>query len=320
MISPRTVAITGATGFVGSHLLRRHLAVGDRVRIFTRQDISSSDFAGPVTVFRGDLCEQSDVLRDFLDGVDVLYHCAAELRDISRMFATNIIGTRNLAEAAENNIGHWVQLSSVAIYGRQPDGLVYEGTNPNLHDRFATTESKLEAEKLVVNSAHVGGFTYAILRPCKIYGAGMPDDSLRNVVKYIGKGFFFFIGKKGAPANYVHVENVVEALFLCGVHEAARNHAFNICDAFTVEELVFAIARALGRPPPKLRVPKKVAMMWVRLAGRFFHNFPLTEDRVVGLTSRAIYCTEAIRGRLGYSPVVPLEDGILDMVYKSHAT
>jgi nucleoside-diphosphate-sugar epimerase len=142
----------------------------------------------------------------------------------------------------------------------------------------------------------------------------MPDASLRNLAGYIGRGLFFFIGKKGASANYVHVDNVVEALLLCATHEAARNQAFNLCDGFTMEELVAAIARSLGCRVPRMRMPEQMVRTISRVAGRLMGGFPLSEERIAGLTNRTVYAADAIREQLGYRPPVSLEEGIAELL------
>ena len=266
------------------------------------------------TVFCGDLNGDRGDLERFVTGADILYHCAAELRDPGRMHLVNVVGTRNLAEAAANRIRHWVQLSSVAIYGRQPAGQVTESTPPEERNTYPTSLTKLEAEKIVREYSGKGGFSFSILRPCKIYGADMPDASLRSMARYIERGLFFFIGQRGASANYVHVDNVIEALLLCATHEAARNRAFNLCDGFTMEDMVAAIARSLGRPAPRMRIPEWMARSISRAAARFIDGFPLNEERIAGLTNRTIYATDAIRQHLGYCPVVSLEEGIVELI------
>lgn len=229
------------------------------------------------------------------------------------MDLVNVAGTRNLAEAAANRIRLWVQLSSVAIYGRLPPGRVTESTVPNDGCPYPTTLTKLEAEKVVTEQAAKGGFSFSILRPCKIYGADMPDDSLRSLAGYVGRGLFFFIGERGASANYVHVDNVVEALLLCATHEAARNRAFNLCDGFTMDEMVAAIADNLGCAVPRMRIPEWAARAIARLAGGLTGNFPLNEERIAGLTNRTQYATDAIK-QLGYRPLVSLKRGIGDLL------
>lgn len=313
----RVVAITGATGFVGRRLVERHLVLGDKVRVLSRKAVSLSGFQESVNAYRGDLNGDPGVLREFVDGADVLYHCAAELRDTRKMNLVNVVGTRNLAEAASNRIRHWVQLSSVAVYGRLPPGRVTESTLPNDGSPYPTTQTKLEAEKIVREQAARGGFSFSILRPCKIYGADMPDDSLRNLAGYIERGFFFFIGERGASANYVHVDNVVEALMLCATHEAARNQIFNLSDGFTIEEMITAIAGCLGCPMPWMRIPEGMARGIAKLAGGLVSDFPLNEERISGLTSRVVYATDAITRQLGYRSVVSMEQGIENLLGSS---
>ena len=310
----KVISITGATGFVGRRLADRHLALGDYVRILTRREEASCDSRHNLEVHCGDLNGDPDTLKRFAAGAEVLYHCAAELRDADRMHLVNVAGTRNLAEAASGRIGRWVQLSSVAIYGRQPAGFVTETTPAEESRPYPTTSTKLAAERIVREHAEKGAFDFSILRPCKIYGAGMPDASLRNLAAYIERGLFVFIGRKGASANYVHVDNVVEALLLCATHDAARNQAFNLCDGFAMEDLVAAMARILGKRRPRMRIPEWVARAISAAARRIMNGFPLNEERIDGLNSRAIYVSDAIVQQLGYRPVVSLEEGIRELM------
>lgn len=309
----RVVAITGASGFVGRRLVQRHLAKGDSVRILTRAPASDIALPKGVTACRGDLTGERGDLEKFVAGADVLYHCAAELHDSDRMHFVNVFGTGNLAEAAANRIRHWVQLSSVAIYGRQPAGRVSESTPPDERNTYPTSLTKLAAEKVVREYAGKGGFSFSILRPCKIYGADMSDASLRSLAAYVRRGLFFFIGQPGVSANYVHVDNVIEALLLCATHDAARNRAFNLCDGFTMEEMVAAIADKLGCAMPRMRIPEWAARAIARLGGGLTGSFPLNEERIAGLTNRTQYATDAIK-QLGYRSVASLERGIGDLL------
>ncbi len=161
----RVIAITGATGFVGRRLVERHLALRDTVRVLSRGDAATIGLREGVTVCHGDLNGDQDALIAFAAGADILYHCAAELRDPDRMHLVNVVGTRNLAEAAANRICRWVQLSSVAIYGRQPAGPVTESALPDECNTYPTSLTKLEAEKIVREYSGKGGFSYSILRP-----------------------------------------------------------------------------------------------------------------------------------------------------------
>jgi nucleoside-diphosphate-sugar epimerase len=308
------VAITGATGFVGRCLVRRHLQEGYVVRILTRQRSINSDLSRSTQVFHGDIASDTDVLREFAKGADILYHCAAELNDPGQMERVTVIGTRNLLAAASGNIRHWVQLSSVAVYGGQPERIVDEDTPPNLEDTYPTTLSKLSAEKSVINASHAGQFTYSILRPCKIYGREMKDNSLRVLANLVGRGLFFFVGEPGAQANYVHVGNVTEALYLCGTNKGAHGRVFNLGDGSSLEALVEEIARAKGVAGPKLRLPRRPVELLAELGTRLIPGFPLSPKRLAGLMSRTHYESDAIRSRLGYQPCVSLRSGIQELI------
>jgi nucleoside-diphosphate-sugar epimerase len=78
------VAITGANGFIGRLLVARHLSLGDKVRVLSRQD--SQGWSEGVDVVVGDLTQEGVHLSKLVAGVDVLYHCAGELNDEEKMY------------------------------------------------------------------------------------------------------------------------------------------------------------------------------------------------------------------------------------------
>ena len=119
------VAITGATGFVGNYLAKRHISNGDSVQILTRRPSDDPSIPEGVKVFNGDLLKSDETfLASFVDGAEVLYHCAGEIFDLDKMYDLHINGTRNLCKAATRRVGRWVQLSSVGAYGKCQDGVV----------------------------------------------------------------------------------------------------------------------------------------------------------------------------------------------------
>jgi len=305
------VGITGGTGFVGKALVLRHLDIGDTVRLLSRRSANEITLPEVVRVFRGDLTGSVASLVRFVDGVDVLYHCAGEIRDPTRMYSVNVTGTENLCAAANGRIGHWVQLSSVGVYGPQYSGIVTEETALNPVGVYEKT--KTESDQLVINAAREGAFTYSILRPCKILGIGMIDQSIFQMITFINKGLFFFIGKPGASANYIHVDNVVEGLILCGKMPGGRGGIYNLSDHRTIEKFVAVIADALSRPLPRLRLPETAVRWMAKVCGKL-PGFPLTESRVNGLTTRSVYSIERIQHELGYTHQFSMEDGLHHMV------
>lgn len=304
-------AVTGGTGFIGGRLVKRLVSEGHSVRILTRQPVTKVDVPDGVEIFQGDLAGELEVLEKFVSGADILYHCAAEINDNEKMLAANVDGARNIARVAAGKIRHWVQLSSADVYGTHADGVITEETPNGPVNVYE--ESKAAADNVVIEAAEKSGFTYSILRPSKVYGSGMRNRVLFQLVSLMDRGLFFFIGKPGASANYIHVDDVVEGLVRCGSMAAARNRIYNISDYRTLEDFVAIISLALHKPAPRLRIPEG----WARVAARvsaFLPNNPLTEQRVNAMVKRATYSTSRIEAELGYQHLVPMEDGLRQLV------
>lgn len=304
------VAITGGTGFIGRKLALRHLAQGHTVRVLSRRAQNEAGLPDAVCWHQGDLSMPAELL-PFVEDADILYHCAGEIRDEGRMRAAHIEGTANLVGVATGRIGRWVQLSSVGAYGKRRDGVVTEQTE--LHPCGLYETSKVESDLIVGTAASSGAFEFAILRPSNVYGAEMSNQSLFGLIAMIQRGWFFFIGAPGASANYIHVDNVVEALVLCGSHPAANRQLYNLSDYCPMEQFVAMIAGALGKPAPHTRLPE----FPVRLATKLFSaipGFPLTEARVDALTGRSIYSNDKIEREIGYRHIVSMDAGLREMV------
>ncbi len=304
------VAITGGTGFIGKKLAQLHLARGDQVRVLSRAPVAS-DFPLSVVWHKGDLAGDAD-LSAFVDQADLLYHCAGEIRDESRMQTLHVEGTRRLIEAASHNIGRWVQLSSVGVYGQPRTGQVTEQSPLQPHGTYEITKNI--SDDLVLAAGTSGAFEWTILRPSIVFGEGMPNQSLYQLIKVINQGNFFFIGRPGASANYIHVDNVVEALAICGILPAAKARIYNLSDYATLEEFVGMIARALGREVPEFRLPEWPARAIAAIGTGLYRRFPLTPSRIDAMTTRVRYPIGAIQAELGYKHAISLESGISRLV------
>lgn len=301
------VGVTGGTGFIGSAVVQRHLQRGDGVRCLSRRRLPGRD--GRMEFVHGDLATPNAQLTRFVDGLDILYHCAGEVSNERRMRAVNVQGTAALVAAAAGRIGRWVQLSSAGVYGRYRDGVVSEETPVTPEGEYETT--KAEADRLVIEARRIG--SVAVLRPTIVFGAGMPNRSIAQMIAVIQRGLFFFIGRRGASANYVHVANVVDALVLCGTSPSASGRIYNLSDWTTVEDFARVIADALGRPRPRLRFPERPVRLMVGACGGIA-SLPLTQTRIDALVTRARYASERIQKELGYVPRVSIAAGLAELV------
>jgi nucleoside-diphosphate-sugar epimerase len=305
------VGISGGTGFVGRRVVEQHVARGDRVRVLSRSGPGAPGGPAGAEWYPGDLASGPEPLAKFVDGLDVLYHCAGETRDETRMRATNVRGTENLLAAAAGRIGHWVQLSSVGVYGPRPAGIVTEDTVLAPAGEYEVT--KTEAEQLAARRSASGGFSCSTLRPCNIMGVGMRDRSLYAMVSLVKRGVFFHIGTGRAILNYVHVDDVARALVLAGTSPAARGGTFNLARQITVDAFAAAIADALGVPAPRLRLPEAPVRLLAAMTAWLPRN-PLSIGRIEGLTGTTVYTSERICRRLGFACSRSIEDGLREIV------
>ncbi|MCX7184830.1 MAG: NAD(P)-dependent oxidoreductase [Nitrosospira sp.] len=306
------VAITGGTGFIGKKLVASLVERGDTVRLLTRHSPRAAEKPSLVSMYECDLVTvETNKLSAMLDGADVLYHCAGQLTDPHSMSALHVDATRNLAEAASRQVAHWVQLSSVGVYGPVSEGIISEEAEFNPVGEYEIT--KTISDQIIADTANRGGFSYSILRPSNVFGAGMTNNSLFSMIAMIDRGLFSYIGKLGASANYIHVNNVVEGLVRCGTMHSAKGRIYNLSDHRTIEHLVEVIAAALGCASPWLRIPKPIAQLIGRTLGRI-PGFPLTQSRVDALVNRSHYPISRIQRELGYNHVIAMEDGLRELV------
>jgi len=307
------IAITGGSGFIGELLVKHHLDRGDDVRVLTRKvGPHPDDNLEQLEIYRTDLTKQSKVLNDFVDGVDVLYHCAGESNNQDLMYQTHVEGTKNLIVTATGKIGRWVQLSSVGVYGQRIAGNVTEESELKPIGMYETT--KMLSDQLVMEAGNEKSFPWIILRPTIVYGSTMTNQSLRQLVSNINRRQFFFIGKSGASVNYIHVNNVIEALYLCASCESRYlGNVYNVSDYCHLDDFVDMISDNLGLENVTLRIPERPIRFITRILENI-HGFPLTTSRINALTNRANYPITKISNDLGYQAVVSMQEGIRQFI------
>lgn len=302
------VAITGGTGFIGKHLIARHLSMGDDVIYLTRK---KPEFKSEARSFIGDLSSPKAELKKFIKDADVLYHCAAEVHNVRSMQSTNVEGTKNLIESAKESVGRWIQLSSTGVYGQGIQGVVTE--NSPLSPSNPYEISKAESDKLLLHAAKQHEFDAFILRPSIVYGTDMPNQSIFSLIKMVDKGLFFYIGKKKTIANYVHVENVVDALVLCATTTGNNSGTYIVSDSCDLESFIKFIAVALDKQPPGKSIPEPLARLVAGCLSKLT-SFPLTSSRIDALTSTTMYDVHKIKEELNFTNNILMIDGITQLV------
>lgn len=314
------ICVTGARGFIGRRLVARLQAIGGvRLRVLSRSAEWQS--SPDCQVHRFDLTEAGNLPAAFLEGADVLVHCAGELRDPAKMKAVHVDGTAALLEAACAQRAdrakplRWVQLSSVGVYGPSAEpGLpraVTEDTQLNPVGEYEQT--KAAADRLVLEAACRGVVAPTIIRPSVVFGADMPNPSLRQLAHVVRRGLFFHVGHRDAVAAYIHVDDVVDVLQQAVGRERMRNEIYNVSNDCSVEEMIRGIASGAGVRPPSVRLPEQPLRMLLRLLpGR--SAGPLTVDRLNALVSRTTYPCHKLASHTGYKPARPVPDTLATIV------
>jgi len=271
-----------------------------------------------IQLVRGDLVSSECPLEALLANCEVIFNCAGEIRDNAKMRSLHVDATRRMLEAAQNQSEksgreiHWVQLSSVGAYGSaQPgaDWTVTEETETNPVGEYETT--KCRSDELLQQACEDSIMTYSIVRPSNVFGRDMPNRSLHALGAMIRKKLFFYIGKPGAIATYVHVDDVIEVMLRCAFDHRAQGEIFNVSNDCALEELVNGIADALEVAPPKLRLPETPIRAMVSLL-KPFSAVPLTQGRINALVSRTSYPSQKLESHLDYRPRIPVPGSIAD--------
>ena len=298
-----TVLVTGATGFIGRHLVPRLLDQSVPVRVITR-DLNRLpvEWRDRVEVVAGDLID-TEIQVVATKGVGLIYNLAGETRDSSLMRAINVEAVRGLLEtAAQVGVKRIVHLSSVGVIGAREAGVVTEDTPCRPQTLYE--QSKLEGERIVFEYARSGRIEGVVLRPTIVFGDKNEriGDSLLEWLRALLSRRFVFIGKKGV-ANYIYVGDVVEALLRLSETSVIRPAVYIAADSVPMSDFVGAMAQTLGVATPRMRLPVWVASTLgasVQLANRVLGTpAPLTLSRVRALSCETIFSGDKLMREVG---------------------
>ena len=313
----KTAFVTGATGFVGTNLVRLLRASGWKVHALCRKrpDGRAPTIEG-VEVALGDITDQRTIEAAMPNDPDAVFHVAASLSLWSRrrehQDRTNIEGTRNVvAVALAKRAKRFVHTSTVGAYGIHRERVTEETRSNARSQSINYVRSKYRAEEEVRRGME-RGLAAVILNPANIIG---PHDT-SGWAK-----MFFLIHSGKMPAvpsgkgSFVHVTEVARAhLAAVDRGRVGENYLLGGTDASYLE-MVQEVARLLGRPIPKRAIPAFVLRavgFAAGIAGRFSKAPPAITPETVALVTARVTCSSAKAEReLGLKPR-PLADMLAD--------
>ncbi len=310
------VFLTGATGFIGGHLLRSLLEAGAEVRCLTRAQSRRRNLDGlDVEVAEGDLRDAS-TLRSGVEGCEMVFHCAADYRLYSKnpeeLYESNVEGTRNLMQAAsEVGARRVVYTSSVGALGLEPDGSPADEETPVTLEAMVGhyKRSKFLAER-VADDWVEKGLPIVIVNPSTPIGEGdlKPTATGQMIVDFLNRKTPAYVD---TGLNLVDVRDV--ALGHVRAAEKGRVGEKYILGNrdMSLREIYQTLGSLTGLPAPKVKVPHWLPLAWAALdtgVSRLVGRTPGVPLEAVRLSRYKMYfdASKAVR-ELGL-PQTPVEE------------
>jgi nucleoside-diphosphate-sugar epimerase len=316
--------LTGATGAIGPATVRALLDAGAAVRVFGRLDhVRDHPDRWPGWLPRVDLASgdvtQPDTVAAAMVGVDVVIHLAALLHVVNpppgferRYRDINVEGTRHVADAAAAaGVRRLVIASTTAVYGPTGGQAASEDTAPAPDSWYA--ESKLEAERVARAVGRQAGVEIVILRLSAVYGPRVRGN-YRRLLRAMARGRFVSIGPGRNRRSLVADTDAARAFELAARHPAAPGQIFNVADgpAHTVEEILGAMAAAVGRRLPRWHLPTGLARAAAAagdVAGGVIGRRPGLRPSVEKYLEESAVDVSRIGAVIGFRPQLDLETG-----------
>ena len=309
----RSVFISGATGFIGSTLIKRLLQ--ENVRIYAAVLDSEDSGHLPTEVKRvtvqplSESCDYSASLHN----VNIVIHLAARVH-IMQKIATdslqefrkvNLYGTKRLAiQAAEAGVERLVFMSTIGVNGNSSGKKAFnESDDPNPHIPYSV--SKLEAEICLRELSAKTGMEVVIVRAPLVYGPGIHGNFL-FLLRCIAKGIPLPLASIHNRKSFLYVDNLADALVCCATHLQAAGQTYLVSDGEDVStsKLIRQLAINLDRPARLFPFPQSL----MRLVGKLIGKSTVV-DRLLG---SLVVDSRNIRRELGWQPPFTMEEGLAE--------
>jgi nucleoside-diphosphate-sugar epimerase len=326
------ILITGATGFIGSRVVRSLLDRGFRnVRCFARPSSNAAVFdsvagrrdGASVEVIEGNLLSRDDCAAATRD-VRVIFHLAAARGEKSfpDAFMNSVVTTRNLLEASRQHasLRRFVSISSFAVYtntGKTRWRLLDESSPVEEHSQLrgsAYVFAKVKQDEIVKEYGERFGIPYVIVRPGYVYGSG--NEAITNRVGIGTFGIFLHLGGANTiPLTFV--DNCAEAIVLAGLKQGVDGQVFNVVDDDLPSSRAFL--RLYKRNVRRFRsiylphaVSYALCALWEKYSSWSEGQLPPVYNRRSwhAFWKSTRYSNEKAKALLGWIPHVPTEEAL----------
>lgn len=282
------ILVTGGTGFVGSHLIKRMRQEGLPVRAIVRDPDKARALNNlGVDVVKGDVSD-TDSLEKATIGVERIIHLVGIIQEAAgaTFQRVHVDGTRNLLDAArKSGVRHFFYQSAL-------------GTRPNAKSEYH--KSKWAAEELV----RASGISFTILRPSLIYGPG--DQFTIRLSEMIRLSPVLpIIGSGRSKVQPIFIDDVATCIVTAVTSDCCLNEIYEIGgpDQLTYEEVTVAIADAMGVKRPTLHLPLFFMKSMATVLKAVLPKPPVTTDQLIMLQEDTVCTMRDIRDAFGIEPL-----------------
>lgn len=327
-----SVLITGANGFIGSHLVNKFANEGHEVYglVRTTSDLNLIKDMN-VSLKYGDITDY-DSISNALNGIDIVINNAGHASDwgsLESFRKVNLEGTMNVARAAaENRVKRLVHMSTTAIHGFNQTQAASENDPKNPVFNYGI--SKLEAENWLMDFSNNNDMEVTSIRPGNVFGPG-DYNFIEQYIEALCTGKIAYVSKGLSLTCPTYVENLVEGVYLASHHENAPGEVFIITDGLHVnwKQFTEAIADEMNLPYPKLSIPLRISLCLASLAEGIYKlaraNHPplITKYRMLNAGTGYYFSIDKARNLLGFKPVIGLHEAVKKTVLwfqKGHAS
>jgi len=315
----KKVLITGATGFIGGHLVRANLAKKNRVRalVLPGDQAAASLKERGVEIIEGDIRDFKAVWKA-VEGMDIVFHCAAVVTDWApkRLFEeVTVGGTENMCRAAsEAGVSRFVDISTNDVFGIDEDNIMDE-TFPLRPWNEPYPDYKIKAEDISWRYHREKGLPVTMVYPCWVYGEGDQTFVPLLADAIIKKDLIFW--RRDVLVWPTYIDNLIDLLMLIAEDKRAVGNGYLVHDgeSTTLQDFCAGIARTLEVPPITTHIPYGLAYAasWI-MEGLWkilmIKTRPLlTTYTVKNLGSRFRFSIAKAERELGWKPKVSYKEG-----------
>lgn len=313
--------VTGATGFIGTHLVQNLVKQGREIRCLVRETSNTQYLVDlGVELFYGDLLNK-DSLKAIAKDINIVYHLAGEVysKRCKDFYRINLKGTQNLVEVClPENIDRFVFLSSIAAVGpnRKHDILLDEQSPCKPLDPYG--KSKLQAEKLLIKSFERYSFPVIIVRAPTVYGPLGQPKIITKILRMVQTGRVLIVGDKKSLRSMCYIDNLIQGLVTIEQFDKAISEIYFLSDErpYTYEEIFQTVSENFETNIKETHLPsltgKVCGLLFKGLTKVGFYSLPLYMAWHM-ILDMACDISKA-KKQLNYRPYIDIKEGVMSAI------